>query len=105
MFEQTIISNDKNHKLVKKPKLVLYYKKGYATGTNDLKYKEPVNVYYKSKNPIDLGFVKEVVFDKSFKKAKVLTELDIDILTQMPSLEHIDVENVKHVSNFDEIFE
>ena len=103
-MEQTIVSNNKQHKFIKRPVMHLYYNKKGTQEFNGLPTKEPNHVYYRSKNPIDLTSVKTVIFSKSFKKAKTLTELDLFLIDNMPNLENIDFENVKHIDNFNDIF-
>ena len=96
--------NGKIRKLVKRKNITLTYDPVGTKEFNGMKLKEPIRVSIKSKFPIDLTSVQEVIFDKTFKKAKKLTDMDTYLLREMPNLRHIDVTNVMHISNYDEHF-
>ena len=97
-------NNGKVMRLVKRKKIVLTYDPIGRKEINGMPIKEPIRVSYKSKFPIDLTSVQEVIFDKTFKKAKKLTDMDTYLLREMPNLKHIDVTNVMHVANYDDHF-
>ena len=106
LLPQTVFPDENGEvkKLRKRKNITLYYDPVGSKNYNGVELKEPVKVTYRSDYPIDLTSVRYVKFDKSFKKAKFLTDTDMYIFHQLPNFEEIDVTNVRHVSNYYDYF-